>query len=160
MRVRALPTSKRVFRIGDPAGRHPIFSGEGASSVEGRWHQKGQEVIYTSVHYSTAMLEKLAHYNGVVPPNQHFIEIEVPAGSSYEVVTKDSLRGWDEPEGTTARAHGSAWLHERRTLLLFVPSFVAREEENVLINPNHGQFARLQPSLERPIWWDERLLRR
>jgi RES domain-containing protein len=150
----------RVFRIGDPAGRFPIFSGEGAALTEGRWHVKGQEVIYASANYSTAMLEKLAHYNGVVPPNQHFIEIEIPAGSAYEAVTKDSLPHWDAPNSPQARAHGSTWLEEKRTLILIVPSFVAREEQNVLINPRHADFPKVEPSLEKPVWWDERLLQR
>jgi len=59
MAVRTLPEPMRVFRIGDPKGKYPIYSGEGAAVTEGRWHNKGQEVIYASANYSTAMLEKL-----------------------------------------------------------------------------------------------------
>lgn len=147
----------RVFRIGDPAGKYPIFSGEGAAVAEARWHNKGQEVIYTSQHYSTAMLEKLAHYNGVMPPNQHFVELEIPAGSPYEVVTKDSLPEWSIPGSQQARAFGSKWLEERRSLILIVPSCVAREELNVLINPRHPMFPRIRASLEKPVCWDARL---
>ena len=84
----------RAYRIGDPAGRHKIYSGEGAALAEARWHEKGQEIIYCSEHYSTAMLEKLAHFNGILPPNQHFIEITIPNGVSYEVVITDMLPGW------------------------------------------------------------------
>ena len=72
MAVRLLPEPMRVFRIGDPKGRYPIYSGEGAAVTEGRWHSRGQEVIYASVNYATAMLERLAHYNGVLPQGQHF----------------------------------------------------------------------------------------
>ena len=61
--VRVLGEALRVYRIGDPQGAYPIYSGEGAARIEGRWHEKGQEVIYTSRHYSTALLEKLAHQN-------------------------------------------------------------------------------------------------
>jgi RES domain-containing protein len=89
-----LTSPMRTFRIGDPEGRFPIYSSKGAALVEGRWHEKGQEVIYTSEHYSLAMLEKLAHYSGVLPPNQHFIAITLPAGTAYQVVTKDSLPDW------------------------------------------------------------------
>jgi RES domain-containing protein len=160
MAARTLQEPMRVFRIGDPRGKHPIYSGEGAAVTEGRWHGKGQEVIYASANYSTAMLEKLAHYNGVLPPGQHFIEIEIPAGTSYEVVTKDTLPGWDLPDSPQARAYGSNWLHENRSAILIVPSFVAREEQNVLINPRHPQAARIRPSLEKPVWWDERLFAR
>jgi RES domain-containing protein len=160
MSVRTLPQPMRAFRIGDPEGAYPIYSGEGAARTEGRWHAKGQEVIYASVHYSTALLEKLAHYNGILPPNQHFIEIDIPAGTSYEVVTKDSLPGWNIRDGKQARAHGSRWIEERRSAILIVPSYVAREEENVLINPHHKQAARISHSLEKPVCWDERLFER
>ncbi|TMJ72339.1 MAG: hypothetical protein E6G91_10790 [Alphaproteobacteria bacterium] len=160
MTVRALPEPMRVFRIGDPKGKYPIFSGEGAAVTEGRWHNRGQEVIYTSAHYSTAMLEKLAHYNGVLPPDQHFIEIEIPAGTSYEVVTKDILPDWDLLDSPQARAHGSKWLDEKRSAILIVPSYVAREEQNVLINPKHPDSARIRQPLEKPVWWDKRLLER
>lgn len=44
MSVRELREPMRVFRIGDPNGKYPIYSGEGAASTEGRWHEKGQDV--------------------------------------------------------------------------------------------------------------------
>lgn len=160
MSVRTLPQPMRVFHIGDAKGEYPIYSGEGAATTEGRWHSKGQEVIYASVHYSTAMLEKLAHYNGVLPPGQHFMEIEIPAGTSYEVVTKDILPQWDLQDSSQARMHGSKWLEDKRSAILIVPSYVAREQQNVLINPHHQEFARLRPSLEKPVWWDKRLFER
>jgi RES domain-containing protein len=160
MAVRTLIDPMRAYRIGDPNGKYPIYSGEGAALNEGRWHNKGQEVIYASLHYSTSMLEKLVHYNGILPPNQHFIEIDIPVGASYEVVTKDSLPSWEVTGSPQARGHGAQWLVEKRTLILLVPSVVAREEQNVLINPHHPEFFRIKPSLERPIWWDPRLSRR
>jgi RES domain-containing protein len=145
----------RVFRIGDPAGRYPIWSGEGAARTEGRWHTRGQEVVYTSEHYSTALLEKLAHFNGYLPGNQHFIEIDIPAGVSYEVVTKDSCPEWiDESK---ARMVGARWWRERRSALLIVPSFVARMERNVLVNLHHPDAGLVQPGLEQPVTWDRRL---
>ena len=157
MPVRQLTESMRAFRIGDPDGKHPIYSGEGAALTEGRWHDRGQEVIYACEHYSTAMLEKLAHYNGVLPPNQHFIEIEIPVGTSYEVVTKDSLPDWHLANGASARAFGARWLSEARSGILIVPSYVARMERNILINPRHAQAKAIRVGLETPIWWDARL---
>jgi RES domain-containing protein len=148
--ARNLPEPMRIFRIGDPAGKYPIYSGEGAALAEGRWHERGQEVIYASEHYSTAMLEKLAHFNGLLPPNQHYIEISIPAGTSYEVATKDTIPG----------AFGSRWISEQRTAILLVPSYVAREERNVLINPRHAGARSIKSGLEHPIWWDPRLLTR
>lgn len=155
MSVRKLDKHCLAYRIGDSEGRYPIFSGEGAKRVEGRWHNRGQGAIYTSEHYSTAMLERLAHFNGVMPSGQHYLEIDIPAGVSYEVVTKDSLTEWTDAQ--IARAFGSRWIIERRSALLFVPSFVARMERNIIINPAHQDFPRINTGLEEPIWWDERL---
>jgi len=156
MAPRRLDRALRVFRIGDPRGRFPIWSGEGAARQEGRWHARGQEAIYASEHYSTAMLEKLAHFNGELPAGQHFIAAEIPAGTTYEVVTKDSLPGWID--AGIARAFGSRWLSEVRSAVLIVPSFVAREERNVIINPLHAEARAITRELEQPIVWDERLL--
>lgn len=157
MAVRELAEPLTAWRIGDPNGRFPIYSGEGASLTEGRWHQKGQDLIYTSEHYSTAMLEKLVHYNGVLPPNQHFLKIVIPAGVSYEVVTKDSLPNWDSADGSASRVGGADWFAQARTAILVVPSVVSREENNLLINPNHSDAKRIRPGHEEPVRWDKRL---
>jgi RES domain-containing protein len=156
MASRRLDRALRIYRIGDPRGRFPIWSGEGAARQEGRWHARSQEAIYTSEHYSTAMLEKLAHFNGELPAGQHFIAAEIPAGTSYEVVTKDSLPGWIDAD--IARAFGARWLAEGRTAILIVPSFVAREERNVIVNPRHGEAQTIRRDLELPVVWDDRLL--
>ena len=97
-----------AYRIGDPAGQFPVWSAEGARRVSGRWHEAGAEVIYASATYSTAMLEMLAHWNGAPPPNQHFIEITIPRGTSYEVVTADVVPNWSHPGGEAANRPGSA----------------------------------------------------
>jgi RES domain-containing protein len=155
MAVRGLDAPMRAYRIGDPDGRYPIYSGEGAALFEGRWHEKGQEIIYASEHYSTAMLEKLAHFNGILPANQHFLAIEIPVKTSYEVVTKDSLPVWTD--ASKARQFGAAWFAARRSAILIVPSYVAREERNILINPHHPDAKAIRPGLETPIWWDPRV---
>lgn len=156
---RRLAEPTRAYRIGDPAGRFPLFSPEGACRVGGRWHQAGSSVIYAARHYSTAMLEKLVHWNGQLPPNQHFVEIEIPAGTSYEVFSADHHPRWHEPDGETARRFGHRWYVERRSAVLVVPSVVARMEDNLLLNTEHPDFATIRPTLERPVWWDDRLFR-
>jgi RES domain-containing protein len=146
-----------VYRIGDPMGAFPIYSAEGARRVSGRWHGKGQAVIYSSAFYSTAMLERLVHYSGKLPRGQHYIEIRIPAATAYEVVTSHSLPGWEQKDGRVARAFGSKWIAEVRSAILIVPSVVARMESNVLINPAHVDAARIMPGMETPVTWDMRL---
>jgi RES domain-containing protein len=114
-------------------------------------------MIYASEHYSTAMLEKLVHGSGSLPPNQHFIEITVPNGATYEVVTAAHLPGWDHIGGAASKKHGEAWQQSKGSLLLLVPSVVARMETNILINAEHPEFPQLTCSLHQPVWWDSRL---
>ena len=159
MMPRPLPETMRTYRIGDPAGRYPVWSTEGARRASGRWHETGAEVIYASEHYSTAMLEKLVHWNGALPPNQHFIEVTVPRGTSYEVATPDIVPDWFRPDGEAARRFGRRWYEENRSAILIVPSVVARMERNVVVNGLHPDFEGLTVGLETPVWWDRRLLR-
>lgn len=135
---------------------YDIFSGESSRLYPGRWNKKGQAMIYTSERYSTAMLEKLVRL-GEMPPNQRYVEIDIPVGTSYEVVTKDSLPGWHEQNCAISQDFGSRWLQESRSAILIVPSVVARMERNILINPSHADTKGILVGEEIPIWWDERL---
>lgn len=146
------------YRIGDPNGKYPIFDASGSIISPGRWNTSKTPCIYASEHYSTAMLEKLVHGNGHLPPNQHFVEITIPAGMSYEMVTLNNLPGWDTVTSGVSQRFGEKWLKENRTLILIVPSYVARIERNIAINPFHKDFGKIQHDLPEPVWWDHRLL--
>lgn len=148
----------RAYRIGDREGGYPVYSGDGSRENEGRWNALGQDMIYAAEHYSTAMLEKLVR-TVEMPSNQYFVEIEIPAGVSYEVVTRDLLPGWHDEDAVIARTFGSAWFDACRSAILIVPSVVARVDRNVLINPNHGDAPRIDVGLETPVHWDRRLFR-
>ncbi|MEA2937490.1 MAG: hypothetical protein QOC56_994 [Alphaproteobacteria bacterium] len=103
------------------------------------------------------MLELLANALGKLPPNQHYISITVPKGTTFEVVTKDHLPGWDTLGPNVSREFGAQWAREERSAILLVPSYVARIERNVVINPAHADSAGIETSLPEPVWWDERL---
>ena len=103
------------------------------------------------------MLEKLVHYAGEMPPNQHFIDVTIPVGTAYEVVNPDLVEGWAEPSGDTARRFARSWYADKRSAILIVPSVVARMERNIVIHTGHEDFKTIKPGLEVPIWWDERL---
>jgi RES domain-containing protein len=145
------------FRIGDPQGEFPIWDARGSALSPGRWNTAAAPVIYAGEHYSTAMLEKLARGRGQMPPNQHYISITVPKGTTFEVVTKDHLPGWDTLGPNVSREFGAQWARDERSAILLVPSYVARIERNVVINPAHADAAGIETSLPEPVWWDERL---
>jgi len=149
-----------AYRIGDPDGEHPIFDATGSTISPGRWNTSASPMLYAAEHYSTAMLEKLVRGSGRLPPNQHFIEITIPNGLSYEMMEPARLPGWDHPTGNVSKPFGAIWQQARRSVLLIVPSVVARMEHNLLLNPEHPEFPQIRHGPHRPVWWDKRLFSR
>lgn len=147
----------KAFRIGDPSGDYPIWDATGSTIYPGRWNDRAHAVIYASANYSTAMLEKLVHLNGIMPDGQHFIEVTIPAGTLIETVTGDHLPGWAARDMRKARAYGRGWANAKRSAVLRVPSYVARMEWNFVFNPAHDEFARIHTAEAVPVWWDKRL---
>ena len=157
MTAQILDRTLSAYRIGDPAGAWPIFDATGSTIAPGRWNTPASPVIYTSEHYSTALLEKLVHGSGRLPPNQHYVEITIPRGLSYEMFSPAALPGWDAMPATVSKPFGEAWCLERRSAILIVPSVVARLDSNILINPQHPEFRSITASLHLPVFWDRRL---
>ena len=145
------------YRIGDPNGEFPIFDAEGARLYPGRWNTHASPVIYTSEHYSTAMLEKLVQLNLELPANQHFVTITIPNGVSYEVFQTAAHPGWDSKNESVCKAFGQTWYEKKRSALLIVPSLPARLERNILINPLHPDSKTIRHRMPEPVWWDARL---
>ena len=157
MTPQRLDRTLKVYRIGDPDGNFAIFDATGSRLAPGRWNRRTSPMIYASLSYSTAMLEKLANGGGQAPRNQHFIEITIDAGVSFERFSEAHNPGWDSPGSVITKAYGHAWQTEGRSAILLAPSYVARMDLNVLINPAHADFSHIHADLPRPIWWDERI---
>ncbi|RVG20615.1 RES family NAD+ phosphorylase [Sinorhizobium meliloti] len=157
MSAQILDRTLSAFRIGDPKGTYPIFDATGSTIAPGRWNTPASPIIYSSEHYSTAVLEKLVHGSGRLPPNQHYVEITIPRGLTYEVFSPPDIPGWDTMPPTVSRGFGEQWCLERRSAILLVPSVVARLDRNILINPAHQEFPEIQVSLHQPVYWDRRL---
>jgi RES domain-containing protein len=145
----------RAFRIADT--RHTIFDGNGAMLHGARWNSPGRRIVYAAETYAGALLEILVHASGSVPRSQAFVEIEIPAGLSIEVIAPEDVPHWNSPSFADSRAVGDRWYDELRTPVLLVPSVVTVVERNVLINQEHPDFARIRASEPLPVHWDARL---
>ncbi|MBI1217654.1 MAG: RES domain-containing protein [Rhodobacteraceae bacterium] len=157
MTHRRLAAAMTAWRIGDAGGRFPIWSDAGARQFGGRWHEAGDPVIYAAEHYATAMLEKLAHFSGQLPTDQHKIEITIPAGVSYEVFADHQAPDWRAPDSPGAQHFGHLWVEQARSAILIVPSAIAPVERNIVFNTQHADFGGIRAGLETPVWWDGRL---
>ncbi len=146
----------KCYRIAD--NRHPIFSGDGAQKIGGRWNLIGKSVIYASQNLSCAMLELRVHLNDVPLPDTHkYIEIISHKEVSVEEVNVKDLKIWDVSEDSESKELGNKWLEEKRSLILIVPSIIIPQEKNLIINPNHPEYKKLKVSEPRSLRWDERL---
>lgn len=142
---------------------HKSLDGIGGEYAEGRWHMKGQRIVYTASSPSLAVLENLVHLDllpDLMPDDYVLLDVEIPDGVSTEHVSADSLAdGWNAPDSMIAKEFGSRWLDETRTAVLLVPSAVISTESNILINPRHAEAGRIRIAAERPFRFDPRLLK-
>ena len=148
-----------VYRIAD--NRFPIFDGAGAERLGGRWNSVGHRVVYASLSYAGAVIEKLAQTGtGTIPKRQVWIEISIPAAVEIEEVSVADVPGWEDPDQQASRAYGDSWIAAQRTAVLVVPSLVGRpHERNAVINQRHADFAEITATAPQPVLWDERLFR-
>ena len=130
-----------------------------AARVGGRWNSPGRAVIYCGASQAGAMLEILAHANRIKLPGAHHVaKFLIPPELQVETVHSRDVPGWDRAGVDVSRAIGDAWLAVGATAVLFVPSAIARSyEQNIVLNPVHADFARLEMTAPRAIEWDARL---
>jgi RES domain-containing protein len=138
------------------------LAGKGAEKTGGRWNRPGRPVVYTASSVALACLETVVHFNARdLPLNRFLVRIDVPQElwrARLARTAADLPVGWSAiPEGKVSLDIGDRWLQDAPTALLEVPSVIAPEESNVLINPRHPQAAKLRAAKVRPWLYDQRL---
>lgn len=141
--------------------RHVTLAGTGGFIVDGRWHTRGRPVVYCSLNPSTALIEWIVHLELAVddiPKMIPFIVVDVPDVVRAERVEVNRLPPDWKTTISATQALGDAWLESRRSALLYVPSAVLPETENLLINPSHSDATsiRIAKTLDAPF--DPRLM--
>ena len=157
-----------VYRIGYRRFSKNPLSGEGSFLFGGRWSRAGVRVAYTSTTLTLAMAEFLAHvdfddFDSDDPPALVYVTASLPdrAIRSLDQLGIRLPRDWrDVPAPAAATAVGDAWIAHGASLALMVPSVhvpIETPERNVLINPEHRDFARIVVRV-RGFAYDHRLL--
>lgn len=136
------------------------FSGYGAANFPGRWNGLGTHVLYTASTGSLAMLEILAHLHQI--PVQDFCVacLEIPDDAVYPYDSKLLPDNWWEyPSPNALKNVGDQFVQKGEYLAIRLPSAIIREDDVILINPNHKQFKTISTVYVRPIDIDKRLLK-
>jgi len=139
------------------------FDGEGAYRYGGRWSGVGTRLAYTSEHQSLAMLEYFVHLDPEDAPNDLVLATaDVPNAVSRKQVRASELpASWREiPAPPKLAEIGDEFVKKAETCLLLVPSALAVNESNWLINPQHPEFKHIGVNAVEPLRYDARMFRR
>ncbi len=134
--------------------------GIGGMQASGRWHTAGRPIVYLAENPASALLETLVHLEideEHRPDTFQLLKIDAPEGISSEETSLESLPAdWKRDEDIT-RGIGDEWLLRSSSALMRVPSVIAPETCNWLLNPRHAEAASLKiVHVERPLY-DSRL---
>jgi RES domain-containing protein len=134
------------------------LSSEGARVNGGRWNNKGVAVLYCATSESLAMLELRVHAPHPYPRTRLRFVIEVPDETVHEVPVAELPRGWNKlPPSPVSKRFGDEWIAEGSSLGLLVPSVIATEERNLLLNPAHPRFGEVRVLKKSRVRMDVRL---
>ncbi|GAB3428335.1 RES family NAD+ phosphorylase [Niabella aquatica] len=137
------------------------LSGTGASLYSGRWHHKGTFILYTAQSPSLAMLESVVHITTIVQLNLCMVCLEIPNDSIAEISAEQLPDNWFvNPPPDNIKQTGDRFIKNRKHLALKVPSAVMPEEYNILLNPQHPHFEKVNIHYSRMLRVDERLFKR
>ena len=140
---------------------HRTLDGRGGLETSTRWHTQGRPIVYLAESVSGALLEVLVHLELSpvrLPESYRLLKTEAPDDISIEALRATDLRqNWTDDE-TLTRTIGDQWLTSKRTALLCVPSAIAPETVNVLLNSVHEEARRMRIVSHREYPWDLRLI--
>lgn len=143
-----------VYRLCKRQHQDAALDGEGARRYGGRWNSTGRRVIYASESRALALLEILVHLEDEEALREGYVlfEITLP-DQNILTLPRDLPDGWkDYPANPASKSIGDQWLASRASLALAVPSVLLPQESNILINPDHPDFADI--SVEGPFLFE------
>lgn len=148
-----------VYRI--TKKEHIALDGLGGLYGPGRWHKKGNLVIYTSEHASLAAWEKIVHVTSFanLPPDLLLVKIEIADQIEiYSAPQNIMVNGWDSfPFARETIEFGTSFLRKKEYLALKVPSVIIPDEYNIILNPLHPGIHDCKIIREMPFKFDKRI---
>jgi RES domain-containing protein len=117
------------------------LSGEGGRIGSARWHTAGRPVVYLAETPAGALLERIVHLtdsneDGFLPRFYQLLRVSVPDEVAIKQLNGLFPTDWKQNLELTRRI-GDAWLVSKETPLARVPSAIAPQTWNYLLNPEH-----------------------
>lgn len=136
------------------------ISGVGGLYASGRWHSKGQQIVYAASSQALAVLEVLVHMNRQhAPDGMSLIQITFPDDMLTKLSNKKLPNNWTAtPAPDELKMLGDEWLSKQQSVVLSVPTALVPDERNYILNPAHSSFSKVKIKSVTPFVLDERLL--
>lgn len=132
------------------------FDGEGARRYGGRWNSAGVPMVYASEHESLAVLEVRVHIamSGVYKS----FSFDFDEGLMRTLLVQQLPKDWQhEPPPVSLQRLGDQWVKAGDSVILAVPSAIVPNELNLLINPRHPDFSKIDIHTATDLTLDRRL---
>ncbi|MEN9523743.1 MAG: hypothetical protein RL065_2120 [Bacteroidota bacterium] len=135
------------------------LSGIGAEKYGGRWNSKGLPMLYCSENISLCMLEILVNIPHIILPKfMQLVQIKIPDNSILIFPKNELPSDWQSnPISFSTQKIGDIFLREEKYLAMKVPSSVVPNEFNILLNPYHKLYNKVQVVETSPFSIDKRL---
>jgi RES domain-containing protein len=149
-----------VYRISHKKYKNDMWSGAGGLTRDGRWNTQGHPVVYAAQSKSLAILEKLVGIDNMEDLLDYVVaDAQIADNLIVDIDEKTLPADWFNPvvERKTSLM-GDQWL-QTDTLAFRVPSAVVRTESDILINPRHKEFRKIDCQDAQPLDIDPRLLK-
>jgi len=130
----------------------PGLDGTGGFYAAGRWHELGTRVVYFGASPAIVVLERLAHTDPFLLPDDLVLARYEGDISVEEVMTGEA------DDLTQTRARGEAFLKAKTACVLRVRSVVVPEAYNFVFNPLHPDAGKIRLVYSREFTFDGRLL--
>ncbi|TAF75547.1 MAG: RES domain-containing protein [Bacteroidetes bacterium] len=133
-----------VYRIAESEFARNI-SGYGASLYGGRWNKINYSLLYTATSVSLATLEVLVGIQSQsVYKKYKLIVLSVPDEGQKDIINSDQLSfDWIQNLDETQEL-GTNWVNNSKSFILNVPSAIVPIDKNILINPKHELFSKIE----------------
>ncbi len=152
----------RFWRICRARYAAEAATGEGARLYGGRWNSRGIRVVYASDSLALAAVESFVNIEpNLVPTDLVSIAGVIPDTVIIETLATRRLPArWHESGNESLRTIGDEWIRSGRSAAFRVPSAAIQGEWNVLLNPVHAEFAKIQFHRPKPFEFDSRMFGR
>jgi RES domain-containing protein len=151
----------RIWRICRRRFAADAATGEGTRPYGGRWNIRGMRVVYASTSLALAAVETFVNLEPNLQPKD-LVSIEGKIPDELEIERLDPERlppDWHKTRDESLRRFGDEWISAGQTGALLVPSAAIRGEWNVLLNPTHANFDKVEFGELLPFVFDARMFR-